>query len=410
MDVVYLFYDEKRIVIPFYDYDKRLFAELMHTKLGLWNYRGRAYEISPGPASEEMLDRVFAGMVRVRVGREPDKPVAVQGFLGAGWGEAASCRGEPGQGRTLPLPEGENGGDIPVDDRDCLIRSVGLPERFTKVWIDKLETELRARKYSPKTVAAYVHYNKAFCKTVQKGPEDIRSEDVKGYLAYLDKSRDLSAASVNLAISALKFFYTGVLEKDAAWGQCRRPRHDKRLPAVLSGGEINMMLNREKNPKHRLLLMLAYSSGLRVGEVVALKKNSIDVNRKLIFIRSGKGRKDRCTLLSERAARFFEDYCLLYDIDDWLFPGVPSCKHLSIRSAQNIFNKALDKAHIQKRLSIHSLRHSFATHLLENGTDIKYIQELLGHASIRTTERYTHVARRHFLRIQSPLDNLSTED
>jgi site-specific recombinase XerD len=402
MDVVYLFYDEKRIVIPFYDYDKRLFTRLRSTGLGRWNYRGHAYEISPRPASEETLDRVFAGMVRVRVGKEPE-PVAVQGFLGAGWEEERPCR-------IGPLPDGEKGREIPVDDRDCLVRSVGLPERFTKAWTDKLETELRARKYSSKTIAAYLHYNKAFCKTVQKDPEDIRFEDVKGYLAYLDKSRDLSAASVNLAISALKFFYTEVLKKNAAWEQCRRPRNDKRLPAVLSGGEINMMLNCEKNPKHRLLLMLAYSSGLRVGEVVALKKNSIDVNRKLIFIRSGKGRKDRCTLLSERAARFLEDYCLLYDIDEWLFPGMPSCKHLSIRSAQNIFIKALEKAHIQKQLSIHSLRHSFATHLLENGTDIKYIQELLGHTSVRTTERYTHVARRHFLRIQSPLDNLGTED
>lgn len=403
MDVVYLFYDEKRIVIPFYDYDKRLFARLRYSKLGRWNYRGHAYEISPRPASEETLDRVFAGTVRVRVGKEPGKTVAVQGFLGAGWEEAEPCR-------VKSLPEGEAGRGIAVDDRDCLVRSVGLPERFTKVWMDKLETELRARKYSPKTIAAYLYYNKAFCKTVQKEPDDIRFEDVKGYLAYLDKSRDLSAASVNLAISALKFFYTGVLKKDAFWDQCRRPRHDKRLPAVLSGREINMMLNCEKNPKHRLLLMLAYSSGLRVSEVVALKRSSIDVNRKLIFIRSGKGRKDRCTLLSERAARFLEDYYLLYDIDDWLFPGLPSCRHLSIRSAQNIFIKALDKAHIQKQLSIHSLRHTFATHLLENGTDIKYIQELLGHASIRTTERYTHVTRRHFLRIQSPLDNLSPED
>jgi site-specific recombinase XerD len=400
--VVYLFYDEKRIVIPFYDYDKGLFAKLTRTRLGRWNYHGHAYEIPLQPVSEETLDRALAGMVRVKVGKEPDKPVTVQGFLGAPWAAPALRRLEP-------LPDVDSR-EFPLGDRDCLIRSMALPEGFTKVWIDKLETELRARKYSAKTIASYVHYNKAFCRVVQKGPEEIRHEDTKSYLAYLDKSRNLSAASVNLAISALKFFYTEVLKRDVAWEECRRPRHDKRLPAVLSGGEITMMLNREKNPKHRLLLMLAYSSGLRVSEVVALKKSSVDVSRKLIFVRSGKGRKDRYTLLSERAARFLKDYCALYDIDDWLFPGLPSDRHLSIRSAQNIFNKALENARIEKQLSIHSLRHSFATHLLENGTDIKYIQELLGHASVRTTERYTHVARHHVLRIQSPLDNLVTED
>ncbi|MDR2629475.1 MAG: tyrosine-type recombinase/integrase [Spirochaetaceae bacterium] len=309
-----------------------------------------------------------------------------------------------------PFGTNEKARALSADDRGCLIRAVALPERFTKDWIDKLETELHARKYSHQTIASYVHYNKAFCRTIQKGPGEITHEDIKEYLAYLDKTRDLSASSVNLAISALKFFYTGVLKKNFAWDQYNRPRHDKRLPSVLSGTEINLMLNCEKNPKHRLLLMLAYSSGLRVGEVVALKKNSIDMNRKLVFVRSGKGRKDRYTLLSERAAQFLEDYCALYDIDEWLFPGLPSNRHLSVRSAQNIFNKALEKAHIQKQLSIHSLRHTFATHLLENGTDIKYIQELLGHASVRTTERYTHVARRHVLKIQSPLDTLAPDE
>jgi site-specific recombinase XerD len=402
MDVVYLFYDERRIVIPFYSYDKQLFEKLTHTKLGAWDHRRHAYEISPRPASEEALDRVLDGVIRVKVGRDRDKPITVQGFL---WSEGA------GAGfRANALPGGKNARDVPVNDRSCLVRARALPERFTKDWIDKLETELHARKYSRQTIDSYLHYNKAFCRTVQKGPLEVTSEDIMRYLAYLDKTRDLSAASVNLAISALKFFYSRVLKRGFAWDQYSRPRHDKRLPAVLSGAEINLMLNCEKNPKHRLLLMLAYSSGLRVSEVVALKKSNIDLNRKLVFVQSGKGRKDRYTLLSERAAQFFKDYCALYAIDEWLFPGLPSDRHLSIRSAQNIFDKALENARIQKQLSIHSLRHTFATHLLENGTDIKYIQELLGHASVRTTERYTHVARCHILKIQSPLDTFAADD
>jgi site-specific recombinase XerD len=403
VNVVYLFYDERRIVIPFYDYDKGLFERLIDTKLGVWNYQRHVYEIAPRPVSEEGLDRVLNGMIRVKVGREPDRPVAVQGFLDAPW-STMWCK------RADSLPGGKRGREVSVNDQGCLIRAMALPERFTRDWIGKLETELHARKYSPQTISSYVHYNRAFCRVVQKGPEEILSEDIREYLAYLDKNLDLSASSLNLAISALKFFYAGVLKRHFAWDQYNRPRHDKRLPSVLSGAEINLMLNCEKNPKHRLLLMLAYSSGLRVSEVVALKKSSIDLSRKLIFVQSGKGRKDRYTLLSERAAKFLENYCALYAIDGWLFPGLPSDRHLSIRSAQNIFSKALENAHIQKQLTIHSLRHTFATHLLENGTDIKYIQELLGHASVRTTERYTHVARRHVLKIQSPLDTLVPDE
>jgi site-specific recombinase XerD len=372
-------------------------------KLGNWNYVDRAYEISRRAVCEDALERIFDGMVRVRVNAEPDEPAAVRGFFESPWAASKPYR-------AAPLPDTRADPAVFMDDRGCLKQAARLPERLDDVWIDKLMMELHARKYSPKTITSYIHYNKAFCRTIGKGPREILPEDVKEYLAYLDKTLDLSAASVNLAISALKFFYTWVLDKGFSWEQCRRPRHDKRLPSVLSGAEVAAMLACEKNPKHRLLLMLAYSSGLRVSEVVALKKNSIDAERKSIFIRAGKGRKDRYTLLSDRASQFVEDYCALYNIDEWLFPGIPQSRHLSIRSAQNIFDKALEKAGIEKQLSIHSLRHTFATHLLENGTDIKYIQELLGHASVRTTERYTHVARRHVLRIQSPLDNLSFDD
>jgi site-specific recombinase XerD len=295
-----------------------------------------------------------------------------------------------------------------IDDRTCLAASVSLPDMFSRVWVQRLETELRSRKYSPKTLESYIYYNRAFCRNMQKRPEDIDSEDIKVYLAYLDKIRDLSTSSVNLAISAIKFFYYNVLKKDIAQEQYR-PRHDKHLPMVLSKAEIKRLLGYEKNPKHRLLLMLAYSSGLRVSEVVVLKRDHIDLQRKTLLVQLGKGRKDRYTLLSDRAAGFIEDYCALYTIDGWLFPGQSTSHHLSVRSAQNIFEKALKNAGIQKPVSIHSLRHTFATHLLESGTDIKYIQALLGHASLRTTARYTHIARRSLFRIKSPLDQSDDE-
>jgi site-specific recombinase XerD len=279
-----------------------------------------------------------------------------------------------------------------------------LPETFSSFWLEQLMTELHARKYSKRTMISYVRYNRLFCRRIQKTPEEVSACDIRKFISDMDRIYHHSASSMNLAISALKFFYHVVMRKYVAEEQ-HRPLHDKYLPQVLSKGEVQRMLDLEKNPKHRLLLMMAYSSGLRVSEVVMLKKEHIDFDRMVILIRGGKGRKDRFTILSGRAAKFIKEYCALYTIENWLFPGGHSMKHISIRSAQNIFEKAMAHAEINKDLSIHSLRHTFATHLLESGTDVKYIQELLGHASLKTTQRYTHVARRHLLKIQSPLDD-----
>jgi len=155
---------------------------------------------------------------------------------------------------------------------------------------------------------------------------------------------------------------------------------------------------------------MVYASGLRVSEVVNLKRQDIDISRETIKIRAGKGRKDRYTLVSETVRKDLEEYYIRYNITNWLFSGADPNTHLAKRSAQYIFDHALKKAKIEKAASIHSLRHSFATHLLESGTDIRYIQELLGHASLITTERYTHVARRKVLSITSPLDTIDKGD
>jgi len=282
---------------------------------------------------------------------------------------------------------------------------ISLPEKFPEHWQIKLNTELRSRKYSPQTRRSYQYYNRLLCRFLQKSPEEICCADIKQFLAAVEKERDYSASSMNLAISAIKFFYENIL-KNQSIDEQRRPRQDGRLPVILSKDEISTIICAESNPKHKLLLMLAYSSGLRVSEVVALKREHIDLERHVVYVKLGKGRKDRCTLLSEKAASLIAEYCAFFSISGWLFPGIPATRHLSIRSAQHIFEKATRRAEVAKRVSIHSLRHSFATHLLESGTDIRYIQELLGHSNIRTTERYTHVARRNILRIQSPLDSI----
>jgi len=280
-----------------------------------------------------------------------------------------------------------------------------LPEKLSNYWIDKLENELSSRKYSIKTKKSYVFFVCLLCRILQKKPEEIRSEDVTRFLAMMEKKRDYSAASLNLAINSINFFFRYVY-KNTIIREPRRPHQDRRLPVVLSSNEIIQILSMEKNPKHRLLLMLVYSSGLRVSEVVSLKKEHVDLSRKAIFIRLGKGRKDRYTILSEKAALYIKEYFNCFKIENWIFPGQSSERHLSIRSAQYIFNKAAQKCGIRKKISIHCLRHTFATHLLESGTDIRYIQTLLGHSSIRTTERYTHVARHNVLKIKSPLDSI----
>jgi len=283
--------------------------------------------------------------------------------------------------------------------------SLLLSEYFSNSLQEKLENEMRARKFSLKTQAAYIYFNRLFLRTMQKSPNEVTQEDITNFLALMERERNYSAATLNLAISSIKFFFRYIIKNNIVKEQ-QRPVHNKQLPIVLSPNEIIKILKTEKNLKHRLLLMLVYSSGLRVSEVVALKKEHIDLSRQVIYIRQGKGRKDRYTLLSEKAANFIKEYYDYFEIDKWIFPGQSGIKHLSIRAAQHIFDKATRNAGITKKVSIHGLRHSFATHLLENGTDIRYIQSLLGHSNIRTTERYTHVAKRDVLNIKSPLDNI----
>jgi integrase/recombinase XerD len=380
MNVVYFFCGHAAIHVPYYSYDSKLYY-LFKAQGASWDALRHEFVIKYNSGAEQFnkLSRGLPpGVPGVWVKENSDE-IKTTGFFGRPWEEDA-----PNEISFIERP---------------------LPEKLSEHWQKKLETELRSRKYSPATLRSYIYYNRLLCRTLQKPVEEIRAEDVNVFLAGLDKNKEYSASSMNLAISAIKFFYKEVLKNDII-GEKHRPRHDKRFPMVLSKQEIIEVLKHEKNPKHRLLLMLAYSSGLRVSEVVALKKEHIDLSRKVIYVVGGKGRKDRCTLLSEKAVAFIFEYYDVFNIQTWLFPGQPATHPLTIRSAQKIFDKAIQQAKIDKDVSIHSLRHSFATHLLESGTDIRYIQSLLGHASVRTTERYTHIARRSVLSIQSPLDTM----
>jgi site-specific recombinase XerD len=384
MEVVYLFHENQSIRIPFFDYDKNLFSKLINTKLGSWEHEAHQYRVPS--KNYKKITQVLSDMPRVEVKNDSTDLAEVSVFFGQ----------NPVITATPPTALGAN-------------NETSTTEYFSQDLQKKAETELHSRKYSTKTRGAYIHYNQSLCYWLKKPPQLVSPEDIKRYLAYHEKEKQFSASTLNLALSAFKFFYKEIMKRDIVADQ-RRPRQDKRLPVVLSRSEIQAMLEAETNPKHRLLLMLVYSSGLRVSEVVNLKRQDIDLKRKAIIITLGKGRKDRYTLLSDQVTKYLTYYYSINDIKTWLFPGVIHGKHLAIRSAQSICSQALKKAGILKAASIHSLRHSFATHLLENGTDIRYIQELMGHVSLRTTERYIHVARRKVLKITSPLDSPQKDD
>lgn len=269
-----------------------------------------------------------------------------------------------------------------------------------------VEDELKLRGYSPRTRKVYRLHVERFLKNVGKPPQDVLPEEIRSYLLRLVDQKRVSVSYHNQAISAIKFLYKYVLRQFQPVAEVPRPKKERKLPAVLSREAVARLLNGIDNLKHRALFALVYSAGLRVGEVVRLRVEDLDEERGQIWVRGGKGRKDRCTLLSEVALQTVKAYRKSYRPENWLFPGLNGGRHLSVRSVQKVMERTKKKIDIPQQATVHTLRHSFATHLLENGTDLRYIQELLGHNNPKTTQIYTHVSRRELRRIQSPLDTL----
>lgn len=272
---------------------------------------------------------------------------------------------------------------------------------------EAVRKELRLRNYAHKTAKSYLSCLRSFVKYIHpRHPRDIGESDIRDYLLYLIETKSLAAATVNQVFNALRFLYVELYKMSFAIRDLPRPRKDRKLPVVISQEEMKPIFEAIDNMKHRIILMLTYSAGLRVGEVVKLKPEDIDGNRRLIHIRGAKGKKDRYTILSETILEGLREYWKLYKPKTWLFEGQYEGKPINIRSVQKVFERAVTKANIRKDVSVHSLRHAFATHLLESGVDLRYIQELLGHSSSKTTEIYTHVSKKSIGTIRSPLDNI----
>jgi site-specific recombinase XerD len=246
---------------------------------------------------------------------------------------------------------------------------------------------------------------KHFLGFIQKDPSEAGNEDISAYMVHCSTDEAYSSSFQKMAIFAIKFYFNNILHRNIDQDALPWPKGERKLPVVFSTKEVTHVLSSLNNLKHRAILWLIYSGGLRLSEAVNLRVNDIDFDRMQIHIRRAKGKKDRYTILSKKTALLITKYLKEYHPADWLFQGIKGDKY-SKKSVQNIFMKALKKSGIAKHATVHTLRHSFATHLLENGTDLRYIQELLGHASPKTTEIYTHVTRYSLQKIVSPIDVL----
>ncbi len=270
--------------------------------------------------------------------------------------------------------------------------------------LDKLETELKIRGFSKRTVENYLFHNKKFFDFTKKEPKDVNEDDAKRYIAYLMSERKLKPSSVNLALSSLKFFYNDIV-KNSALNEIKAPKLEKKLPTVLTKEEIRKLLNAIENKKHKLLVEFMYSSGLRVSECVSLKIDDLDLDEKIGKIKHGKGNKERHIILSDNLIQHLNDY-LKNKKDNSAYIFSVNGRSITIRQAQRVVKEAAKKASIKKRVFCHALRSSFATHLLEAGTDIRIIQELLGHSNLATTQIYTKVSTQQLKKVKSPLDSL----
>jgi len=287
--------------------------------------------------------------------------------------------------------------------------SDALPDlnKSQKEKIDQFKNYLQSKRYSESTIGTYADALSTFLRFyANKVFSEIDNSDVIKFNNDYILQNKFSSSYQNQVVNAIKLFFRTIENKVMETEKVHRPRTEKLLPNVLSKEEIKAILNAPSNIKHKAMLSLIYSCGLRRSELLNLKLTDIDSKRGLVIIRQAKGRKDRIAPLSEKILKLLRDYYNAHKPNVWLFEGQDKKSQYDERSLANVLKQALEKSGISKPVSLHWLRHSYATHLVENGTDLRYIQEILGHSSSRTTEIYTHVSNHNIQRITSPFDNL----
>ena len=276
--------------------------------------------------------------------------------------------------------------------------------------ITQYKKDLEIKGFSDRTIDSYLRHVRSYRDHLDRPIDPNADVQVKDYFHYLLQTKEASRSYVHQSYSALKYYYTVTLGCGWDMEKIPRVRRIHTLPEILNHEEIRALLAVTKNIKHKSMLMVTYSAGLRVSEAVALKLADIDSERMTLRVDQGKGNKDRYTILAAITLEFLRGYWRMYEPTHWLFEGQDPARHLSASSLQRAFNASKEKARIKKHVTIHSLRHSFATHLLEQGTDIHIVQRLLGHTSIKTTTVYLHLKKESLTKVVSPLDHLLDDE
>jgi integrase/recombinase XerD len=280
-------------------------------------------------------------------------------------------------------------------------------KRENELRAQRLREWMQSKRYSERTIHVYTQVLKIFFEYFHDKPdEEFRPKDLVEFNNNYILKRGNSHSYQNQVVNALRLYFRIIQAPLFATGELIRPRREHKLPPVLNKSEVKAILNALYNTKHRAMLSLIYSSGLRSGELLSLKPADIDSERMLISVRKSKGNRDRTVPLSRKVLEMLREYYRRYRPVVWLFEGQHAGMPYDERSLQQVMKQAVRKAGIKKPVTLHWLRHSYATHLLESGTDIRYIQELLGHKSSKTTEIYTHVSNRMLGMIRSPFDSL----
>lgn len=326
----------------------------------------------------------------------------IQTFRGLAWVDASALFN--GKGPDQPRAK-EGPKDPPARSTASRPQQASRPSarEVPQEYID----QLKRRRYSPNTIQTYRALFKEFINYYPAlAPSAISEDQIRAYQDYLVQERKVAASTQNQAINAIKYYYEQVLgwEKQNYW--IERPRKEKPLPKILSEGEVLAMLEGSQNVKHRCIIALLYSTGVRRGELCQLRKEDLHFDRNQVYIRGGKGKKDRVSLLSATLKNLLQTYLEIYQPNYWVLEG-PHRKPYSPSSVAKVVEKAGQQAEIPQKVTPHMLRHSFATHLMDHGTDTRHIQLLLGHSKLETTAIYTHVSKADLQKVVSPLDRIS---
>ena len=270
--------------------------------------------------------------------------------------------------------------------------------------------DLRIRNYAPTTVSSYIRSVADFAKHFDKPPDQLGSEEIRSWQLFLLNEKRVKLSTYIQAVCALRFFYQNTLHRRIEIDRIPLPRYEKKLPVILSKAEVKALLEAPQNLKHRAMLATMYGAGLRVSEVTSLKVSDLDRGRRVIWVRGGKGHKDRQVMLAEPLRDVLAAYWRWKRPTDWLFPGRNPDRPIATNSVFRACEKAARKAGIAKPVHPHSLRHAFATHLLDEGVNLLVIQALLGHAHLKTTARYLHLSDSAVRSTKSPLEMLGSLD